>query len=482
MKKLCTYFAVFLCLIFLMVPLQAASAAPTPTPTTPAASGAPDADSLNCTSAVLMDASNGKILFSKKPDEQIFPASTTKLMTVLLLLENSALDDEIKCGREVDQFHSSSSLVGLDQNEKVTVKDMVYACLLASGNDAAAAAAVHVAGSESAFVEKMNEKAAALGLENTHFENAHGLQKETHYSTARDMASLARTVIKNETIIQVAGTKEYTMPATNLSGERELVNTNRLIESKTENDKKFLYEYATGMKTGSTPKAGNCLVASAEKDGATLIAAIFNDPTKEGAARWEIAKTLFEYGFSLQDLGIDTGAILSGDPEIYSIIESQPLKVQVKDADADDPHNGMLELEVTLDDAQVSALSAETIAAVKANPNSIELNLSPNEFTAPVAKGQVVGTATYSLDGQELFTGQVSASRSVAATGGVTAGAQASQPGYLVEPEGGGFNILWVVIPAALLLIILLRIMLKRRSVRRRRKRVSRRRTTYYNF
>jgi len=429
-----------------------------------------------------MDANTGKVLYSKNAKKQIYPASTTKLMTVLLLLDNSDLDDVVTCGAEVDQFHSSSSLVGLDQNEKVTVKDLVYGCLLVSGNDAAAAVAVHVAGSESDFVDMMNEKAQSLGLDDTHFENPHGLQDEDHYSTAQDMANLARTALKNETIANAVATKEYTMPATNLSGTREFTNTNRLIASKTEADEKYLYAYATGVKTGSTPKAGNCLVASAKKNGATLIATIFNDPTENGTNRWSIAKTLFEYGFSLQDLGVDTSAIRNGDSEVYSIIESKPLKVQVKGADADDPQNGMLELNVTLDDDKVAALSAETIAAIKANPDSIEWSLSPSELTAPIAKGAEVGTATYTLNGQTLFTGKVAASRTVAATGGVTAGAQASQPGYLVEPEGGGFNILWVVIPAALLLLILLRIMLRRRSIRRRRKRATRRRTTYYNF
>ncbi|MFZ5974441.1 MAG: D-alanyl-D-alanine carboxypeptidase family protein [Bacillota bacterium] len=485
MKKLFICFIVFLSTICILVPLPVIYAAPAQSATPTATTSTPNPASLKCASAVLMDASTGRIIYNKKPDEKIFPASTTKLMTVLLLLEKCKLDDEVTCGPEVDRFNSGSngsSLVGLDRNEHVTVEELAYGCLIKSGNDAAAAAAVHVAGSQDAFAQLMNQKAKELGMTKTHFVNPHGLQDEQHYSTAKDMAILAQTALKNETIARIVATKTYTMPATNLSGPRKMINTNRLIANESSSDDKYLYQYATGMKTGLTPKAGGCLVASAQKDGQTLIATIYNDPTENGTNRWGIAKTLFEYGFSLQTQGVDTSNVRNGDAGVYSIVEARTLKEQVKDADKNDPQSGMLELTVTLDDAQVSALSAETVAAIKASPNSLEVNKKLNgELKAPIAKGTALGTATYSLNGQELFTGKLTASRDVAATGGVTA--QASQPGYTVTPpQGGGFNILWVIIPAVLLLIILLRIMSKRRSLRRKRRRVSRRRTTYYNF
>lgn len=480
------FISVFALLLCAALSISAAPvwAAPTPTPT-PAAkeTAAPDPASLSCASAVLMDASSGDIVFSKEPNKRVYPASTTKIMTVLLLLENKKLTDVVQCGREVNAFNSGpngSSLVGLKQNERVTVKDLVYGMLLASGNDAAAAAAVAVSGSQDAFVTKMNQKARALGLNGTHYENPHGLHDDNHYTTARDMATLARVALQNETIAAAAATDKYTIPTTNLTkSTRELINTNRLVASKTEADKKFLYQYANGLKTGSTPKAGNCLVASAKKGSASYIAAIFDDPSADGSKRWSIAKTLFDYGFSADQGSVET-ANRSGDPEVYSIIEGITLKEQVSGADQSDTQNGMLELDVKLDDAQVTALSAETVTAIKTSPSSIEATKNfTKALSAPIKKGDTLGTVTYAINNQPFLTGTLVASRSVPATGG----ADASQPGYVVEPPTeSGFPVLWVVIPAVLLLIILLRIMSRRRSARRRRRRVSRRRTTYYNF
>lgn len=190
------------------------------------------------TNAVLLvDADSGEVLFSKNADEQIYPASTTKLMTALLTIENASLDDEVTVGDEVTGFPSGSSLLGMTSGETLTIRDLLHGIFLVSGNDAASALAVHIGGTQEQFVDMMNARAQELGMTHTNFVNPHGIKDDNHYTTASDMALLAREVLKHEELVSIASTETYTIPANEEHSEdRELENTNRLIYTGTNAD------------------------------------------------------------------------------------------------------------------------------------------------------------------------------------------------------------------------------------------------------
>ena len=162
--------------------------------------------------------------------------------------------------------------------------------MLVSGNDAAAAIAVHIGGSKEAFLRMMNDKAREIGMSSSHFVNAHGTDEDDHYITARDMSRLAIYAMENKQFMEIAGTASYIIPATNKNSAREKMNTNMLIRTDEEAVEGAYYEYATGIKTGSTPKAFRCLVSSAKKEDTELICLIFGDETNAGTERWQIGR------------------------------------------------------------------------------------------------------------------------------------------------------------------------------------------------
>ena len=244
--------------------------------------------SLSAKSAILMEISTGKVLMESNPDEKLSPASITKVMTILLVFEaleegEIALEDKVTTSQ-----HASSkggSQIWLKEGEVMTVHELLKATVIASANDACTALGEYVAGDETAFVAMMNERAKALGMKNTCFENCSGLDDTVtnHYSTARDVAIMSCELMKHEKV------KEYTgiwMDSLR-NGETQLVNTNKLIR---------YYEGATGLKTGTTSKAGYCVTATAERDGMELVAVVLgSDNSKE---RFEDAKKMLSWGFA----------------------------------------------------------------------------------------------------------------------------------------------------------------------------------------
>lgn len=243
---------------------------------------------LTAKSAILMEMTSGKILMSKNPDEKLPPASITKIMTLLLVME--AVDDgRIKLDDVVTASRNASSKGGsqiwLKEGEQMTVHELIKATAIASANDACTALGEHIAGDEDAFVVMMNDKAKALGMNNTNFENPSGLDDttENHYSTATDIAIMSCELMKHEKI------KEYTtiwMDSLR-NGETELVNTNRLIR---------FYKGATGLKTGTTSKAGYCVSATASRDGTELVAVVLG--SDNSTDRFEDAKKMLNWGFA----------------------------------------------------------------------------------------------------------------------------------------------------------------------------------------
>ncbi len=231
---------------------------------------------LSARSAVLMDAATGRILYEENAEEKSLIASTTKIMTGLLVCEAGELDAVVAVPTEAVGIEGSSMY--LQAGETLTRRELLYGLMLRSGNDAAAALALTVAGSLSAFAAQMNEKAARLGLTQTHFANPHGLDDEENYSTARDLARLTRAALQDPTFRAVVSTKSVT------AAGRTLTNHNKLL---------WQYPGAIGVKTGYTRTAGRILVSAAERDGRQLIAVTIHDPND-----WADHAALLDYGFS----------------------------------------------------------------------------------------------------------------------------------------------------------------------------------------
>jgi len=414
---------------------------------------------------VLVDTTSGMVLYDNgNVGKRIYPASTTKIMTALLVLEKADLSKTVTVGEEV-VVSSDSSKVGLKPGEQITVKDLLYGMMVASGNDAANALAVHVGGSKESFVDMMNEKAQELGMKDTHFVNAHGLHDEKHYTTAADMRKLLLYALKNPNFIDIVSRKEYTIPKSNKrSKPLVLKTTNKLISLK-ESDKGYNYEYAVGGKTGFTTPGGKyngCLVALAEKDGMKLAALIFGDHSTKARKRWGIAKKLCEFGFS----NFETA-------DIKSVIQEITVAEQIKNASEQDEEEGLMEFAPAIKESvyytgekgfmDVISHSRESISVVPA---------FTRELAAPIQKGDVYGTVTYKLNDQILYSCDLVATRDMDAVDGETPSASGGQSSplstqkkvELFAPEQAS-PWWWMLLPAALILFIVIRVVtLKKKS------------------
>lgn len=240
------------------------------------------APSVSAVSAVLIEAETGTVLYAKNADERRAMASTTKIMTAILTIEAGDLDRDFTVDRYAIMVEGTS--MGLREGDIVSRRDLLYGILLPSGNDAANAAAVSVAGSMKAFVAKMNEKAEALGLKNTHFATPSGLDADGHYTTARDLANLTAYAMKNELFREIVSCKSKRLEFGNPPYSRMLYNSNKMLSR---------YDGAIGVKTGFTDNARRCLVSAAERNGVTLIAVTLNDGDD-----WNDHAKMLDYGFS----------------------------------------------------------------------------------------------------------------------------------------------------------------------------------------
>lgn len=240
-----------------------------------------DSPEVNAISAVLMDMQTGDVLYAKNPNLKRPPASTTKIVTGLLALEDGEPNRIVKVSPEAAKAEGSS--VWLQPGEEQRLQDLVYGLMLGSGNDAARAIAEGIAGSEKDFARRMTEKARQLGATNTRFQNASGLPDEQHYTTAYDLALLTRYAMNNKKFAEIVQTKAFNLPGNTLQKERRIFNHNKLL---------WRYQFADGVKTGYTREAGKCLVASANKNGRRLVAVVFHSKTM-----YEDCKNMMEFGF-----------------------------------------------------------------------------------------------------------------------------------------------------------------------------------------
>lgn len=304
---------------------------------------------VNAEAAVVMDADSGRLLYAQNPDKRLANASTTKIMTALLTLEQPDQDRYFTVDSDAIQVEGTT--MGLQPGDSVTLHQLAAGMLLPSGNDAANAAAVEIAGSEEAFVRLMNQRAAELGLENTQYRNPSGLDAEGHYSSARDLATLAAHALENEDFADIVSKQEIRMAFGNPPYNRSLYTTNKLLER---------YPYAIGVKTGYTDDAGLCLVTAAEKDGTRLIIVTLN-----GKDDVNTHMRLYEHFFPLL-ARVD----LSGFTEGLSVPVTGGTRDSVAAVPAAEPEAALLEREY-------DELTRE-----------VEL---PRFVYAPVEAGQVLG-------------------------------------------------------------------------------------------
>ena len=304
---------------------------------------------VNAEAAVVMDADSGRLLYAQNPDKRLANASTTKIMTALLTLEQPDQDRYFTVDSDAIQVEGTT--MGLQPGDSVTLHQLAAGMLLPSGNDAANAVAVEIAGSEEAFVRLMNQRAAELGLENTQYRNPSGLDAEGHYSSARDLATLAAHALENEDFADIVSKQEIRMAFGNPPYNRSLYTTNKLLER---------YPYAIGVKTGYTDDAGLCLVTAAEKDGTRLIIVTLN-----GKDDVNTHMRLYEHFFPLL-ARVD----LSGFTEGLSVPVTGGTRDSVAAVPAAEPEAALLEREY-------DELTRE-----------VEL---PQFVYAPVQAGQVLG-------------------------------------------------------------------------------------------
>ena len=371
---------------------------------------------LTATAAILIEADSGNVVFEKNADERMYPASTTKILTVwlaLMMAENleggsysSKLENAFPVSANATNLAPDESSAKFAAGENVRLIDLCYAAMLVSGNDAATAIAEGLAGSSENYANMMNQAAYSLGCLNTHFVNANGLHDENHYTTARDMAVLARVAMQNKTFQTIVKTEEYMLPKDNIYRQRSIVNGNNFVaKSSDENKAKRYYEGATGIKTGTTAAAGNCLVASATREGISLISVVFG--ATSDASRYEDTRKLMNYGFSQY--------INTSIAEIYL---ENPRVIDIRGFDLEDPQVGRLTLDIHLQTTNVSdsiVTTKENLAYWVQNFSSLTVTEFTRELRAPITKGEVMGTLTYYRDDGIPLVYDLVASRSIAA-------------------------------------------------------------------
>lgn len=330
--------------------------------------------------AIVIDSKNEKILYSKNEDVKMYPASTTKILTAILTLENCNLSDVVTVSYDaVMSIPEGYSTANLQIGEKLTVEQLLYLLLVCSANDAANCLAEYVGGSIESFVSMMNTKLNELGLSNTHFTNSFGLHDENHYTTAHDLALLMKYCIQNENFRKFAGSASCAIPPTNLYGPRKYSSTNKLIIPNNSN----YYTYVTCGKTGFTTQAGDCLVSCAYKDNLELICVVLGGKTVNSVStRFSETKYLYDYAYnnySLRTL-LNTNDIITN--------------IDIKNA--------------TKDTKSLDLLANESITALLNNdiPDSeltYEINLK-KDICAPIEQDDVLGTVSYVIDNEEYST------------------------------------------------------------------------------
>ena len=331
-KLICTLLSLFL--VYSLFPLQT------------------KAISTSATAAILMDVDSGRILYQQNADKRMLIASTTKILTALVAIEEGDLSSVVTVSRQAAYTEGSSMY--LKEGEQLTLETLLYGLLLCSGNDAAVAIADHVGGSQAGFAAMMNEKAKSLGMENSSFANPNGLDDEKHYSTARDMAILACAAVENETLVRIASTRTVSI------GGRTMTNHNKLLS---------YMDGCIGLKTGYTKAAGRTLVSCAQQGGQRLVAVTLQDGND-----WADHQALFAYGFSTYPA--QRAATLGQTVQEVEILGGQSTTVPL--------------------------VAADSFAWPLAEGETLTTEIEMQPACAPVSAGDPAGEAVFLVDGVEV--------------------------------------------------------------------------------
>lgn len=335
--------------------------------------------SLYSEAGILIDSKTGKVLYGKNENVKMFPASTTKILTAIITIENCNLSDKVTASREaIISIPPGYSNAEIQPNDTISVQDLLNVFLIHSANEAGYILAEHISGSIENFANLMNEKAKEIGCTNTHFTNPSGIHNENHYSTAYDMSLIAQYCMKNETFRKVVSTPYITFSPSE-GKQLKFYNTNDLII----NTSKYYYKYAIGIKTGYTSQAKNCLISASSKDGLELIAVILGAAHSEevSSTRYVDTINLFNYGFD----NYKSTEILARN----SVIKN----VEVENA--------------TKDTKDLSLLAKDTISVLvpkNINIDILEPSIEINNLSAPISEGAVVGKITYNINGENYST------------------------------------------------------------------------------
>ena len=426
--------------------------------------------------ALLVDMDSGETLLSKNARVRMYPASTTKIMTLLLALESDiGLDEIVTIPFDAADIPDGSSVIPVQPGDQMTFRDLLYGFMLSSGNDGANAVAVLVGGSIGSFVNRMNARAAELGCDATHYVNAHGYQDPEHYTTAQDLATLSLAAMKNADFraIVAAPSWEMTIRRGDKTGKQTIESRNILLQSGS----KYYYPYCVGIKTGHHRKAGWCFVGAAERDEMRLLCVALNCENED--EKWYDAARMFEYGYTRFER-VSAQALLTRAAERFE-------RVQIEGADPGDPEDGNLALDLTqveggewtrpvLRDSEVALDAAATRLAME---TQIEW-LRP--LTAPVAEGEALARLSCISPKGGALTAVLAAARAVAVPP-TEAPTQAptrvpeitATPEPVPEPPVGGMGvakILWGLIALLLILLVVLAALLSARRRRRAKRRV----------
>ncbi|MBQ9211877.1 MAG: D-alanyl-D-alanine carboxypeptidase [Clostridia bacterium] len=364
-----------------------------------------EADQLYALSAILITADKGEIIFEKDPYTLRYPASTTKILTVWLgITMVDDLNQKVTVSETAMDVPADSSTMGLKAGEEIPFIDVLYGTMMLSGNEGANVIAETVSGSIPAFVNLMNETAQVIGCVNTHFVNAHGYHDDNHYTTAYDMALIAREAMKNETFRKIAGTVTYAIARTNLQRARTITTKSEyMLTGSEESPNKYYFPDATGIKTGSHSHSGYCFVGSASREGVDLISVVYFTGRR---ARWADTIKLMNYGFS---------QYVSVTP--LSLYQMNPITIETSNYSTSDGNRGRVELVCQTRPDSTNPTIIATKSEVEQMASHIQDTLLiqySRDFEAPIAAGEIMGTLTYFPESGEPSIYNLVAARSVA--------------------------------------------------------------------
>ena len=415
MKKSLSFFLALLLVLFMAVsPSRAESADTIPEPTLSPNADKYDAehpenlapDQLYALSAILVAADTGEVIFEKDPDTVRYPASMTKILTVLLgIIMVDDVYQYVTVSETAVAVPSDSSTMHLHAGEEIRFIDVLYGTMLVSGNDGANVIAETVSGSIPAFVDLMNSTALMYGCENTHFANPHGYHDDNHFSTARDISIICRQAMQNDLFREIASALSWSIPKTNKQRARTITTKSEyMLAGSEESPNKYYYPSAIGIKTGSHSKSGYCFAGAAEKDGVRLVSVVMFTGKR---ARWADTIKMMDYGFS---------QYVSVTPvDLYNM---NPITIETNNYSTSDTNRGKILLTCQLQDLNtVSPRIVATNAEVKkmaANLKNIVMFQYTRDFSAPVEAGETVGTMTYFPSRGDPVVYLLTASRSVA--------------------------------------------------------------------